>query len=94
MFTVSWILQNFLWITNPANFCDNRMEFGQFIGREHTVYVRAPSMKQLSMKEAIIVRIKKKDENIHFLRCVVRLIEVIEVTQPNLEHSSIKYFQN
>ncbi len=42
------------------------------------------------MKEAIIVRIKK-EENMHFLRRVVRLIKVIEVTQPNLEHNFIKY---
>jgi hypothetical protein len=60
MFTVSWFLQSFVWITNPANvgensanFCDNRMEFGQFRGRKYMS--RVTSKRKLSTEEAIVV---------------------------------------
>jgi len=58
--TVSWFLQNFLWITNPANiwenfanFLDNRMEFRQFRGRKYMS--RVTSKRKLSTEEAIVV---------------------------------------
>jgi hypothetical protein len=65
------------------------MEFGQFRGICPELHQKASIHRRSNCCDKQL-RIKK-EENLHFLRCVVRLIEVIEVTQPNLEHSFIKY---